>query len=66
MDHYVIVQELGKGTHGIVWKTVDKVTSKFWAMKRVLIFYLCPTLTLLNVLFNSSMISFMFLEEILS
>ena len=45
MDHYVIVEELGKGTHGTIWKTMDKVTSKFWAMKRVFIFYLCPALT---------------------
>lgn len=45
MDHYVIVEEFGKETHGTIWKTVDKVMSKFWAMKRVFIFYLCPTLT---------------------
>ena len=35
MDRYVIVEELGKGSHGTVWKAVDKVTGEFWAIKRL-------------------------------
>lgn len=35
MDRYAIVEELGKGSHGTVWKAVDKVTGEFWAIKRL-------------------------------
>ena len=34
-DRYVAVEKLGEGSHGDLWKTVDKVTGGFWAIRRL-------------------------------
>jgi len=35
LRRYEIVQKLGKGAYGIVWKTIDKKTKEVVALKKV-------------------------------
>ena len=39
LRRYEIVQKLGKGAYGIVWKTIDKKTKEVVALKKVICNY---------------------------
>ena len=37
LKRFDIIQKLGKGAYGVVWKAIDKKTSKVIALKKVYI-----------------------------
>ena len=40
LKRYEIIQKMGKGAYGVVWKAIDKKTSKIIALKKVIVFFL--------------------------